>query len=218
MLYKIEKKLLDFYTSGDSAESFFAGRRVKTAKFRRVIRACFYLHCIAAIACIALSALFSAGFDIVKISVCALTAVIFAFFAVGDLDHVKTISCVIDFAFAAGAFITGALGAHRTLYLICGGIMCLLGFSMIVSAVAAACKRFLENAAPYRTSIPSEEYDDIPDLPEEYRLNLLTAQEEEPQELIPPPPTPPLPPSSKMRELAGQVYEIICSETEKNEM
>ena len=220
MLDKIEKKLLDFYTDGGTAEDFFAARRIKTAKFRKMIRACFYLHCIAALACIVLSIVFGAGFDIVKISVCALTSVIFAFFAVGDLEHVKAISCVIDFAFAAGAFVTAALGTHSTLFIICGVIMCVLGLSMIISAAAAACKRFLENASPFmtrrgNTAQPADDYDDIPDLPEEYRLNLLMAQAQE-QQLSPPPPPPP-PPISKMRELADQVCEIICGKSDKSE-
>lgn len=220
MLEKIEKKLLDFKTAGSTAEDFFAARRARTAKFRKVIRACFYLHCIAALACIVLSIAFSAGFDIVKISVCALTSVIFAFFAVGDLEHVKAISCVIDFAFAAGAFVTAALGTHSTLYIICGIIMCVLGLLMMLSAAAAACKRFLDNASPFmirreNSTQPADEYDDIPDLPEEYRINLLMAQAQEQQPI--PPPSPPPPPISKMRELADQVCEIICGGSDKSE-
>ncbi len=213
MTYKIKKKLLHFYTSGNVAEDFIASRRRKNAKFRRVIRACFYLHCIVALVCIALSVILCAGFDIVKISVCALASVVFAFFAVGDLEHVKTISCIIDFAFAAGAFVTSVFGEHKTLYITCGIMMSVLGLSMIVSGIAGACKRYLDSVSPYMirrddyTQL-NEEIDDIPDMPDFYDIPDMP---ESIGEDIPPMP----PPNSKMRELADQVCEIICGEPPK---
>ncbi len=213
MTYKIKKKLLHFYTSGNVAEDFIAARRKKTAKFRRVIRVCFYLHCITALICIALSIILCAGFDIVKVSVCALASVVFAFFAVGDLEHVKTISCVIDFAFAAGAFVMAAFGEHKTLYLTCGILMSVLGLSMIVSGIAGACKRYLDNVSPYMirredyTQL-NEEIDDIPDMPDFYDIPDMPENIEED--------IPPMPPqNSKMRELADQVCEILCGEPPK---
>ncbi len=214
MMYKIKKKLLHFYTSGNVAEDFIASRRRKNAKFRRVIRACFYLHCIVALVCIALSVILCAGFDIVKISVCALASVIFAFFAVGDLEHVKTISCIIDFAFAAGAFVTSVFGEHKTLYTTCGIMMSVLGLSMIVSGIAGVCKRYLDSVSPYMirredyTQV-NEEIDDIPDMPDFYDIPDMPENIEEDD--IPPMP----PPNSKMRELADQVCEIICGEPPK---
>lgn len=213
MMYKIKKKLLHFYTSGNVAEDFIAARRRKNAKFRRVIRVCFYLHCIVALVCIALSIILCAGFDIVKVSVCALASVVFAFFAVGDLEHVKTISCVIDFAFAAGAFVMSAFGELKALYLTCGILMSVLGLSMIVSGIAGACKRYLDSVSPYMIRHDdytrlNEEIDDIPDMPDFYDIPDMPESIEED---IPPMP----PPNSKMRDLADQVCEIICGEPPK---
>lgn len=218
MMYKIKKKLLHFYTSGNVADDFIAARRRKNAKFRRVIRACFYLHCIVALVCITLSIVLCAGFDIVKISVCALASVVFAFFAVGDLEHVKTISCVIDFAFAAGAFVTSVFGEHKTLYITCGILMSMLGLSMILSGIAGACKRYLDSVSPYMirhddyTRLNSEEIDDIPDMPDLYDLYDIPDMPED-IEVEDIPPMPPI--NSRMRELADQVCEIICGEPSK---
>lgn len=215
MMYKTNKKLLHFYTNSSVADDSFAARRAKTAKLRKVIRTCFYLHCVVAVICIALSIILCAGFDIVKVCVCTLTSVVFAFFAVGDLEHVKTISCVIDFTFAAGSFVSAALGQHKPLYITCGILMTILGISMIVSNIAAHLKRSLDSSSPFimrreSRSQPSSGYDDlpeiddIPDMPEDYIIEL------------PAPPPPPPPQTGKMRELANQVCEIICGESNKN--
>lgn len=220
MKYKNNKKRLYFSTGDNPAEDSFAFRKAKTARLRNVIRTCFYLHCAAAVACIALSVILSAGFDIVKISVCAVTSVVFAFFAVGELEHVKAISCVIDFTFAAGAFISVALGQNKLLFLVSGILMTILGISMIVSAIAAARKRALDNPSAFsqrRDGHPQQnsfsaypDYDDIPDLPEDYvvetPVNVQTA-----------PSTPTPRPYENMRKLAAQVSEILCAEPDKND-
>ena len=149
MMYKTKKTRLYISASDNAAEDSFAARRAKTAKLRKIIRTCFYLHCIVAVVCIALSIILSAGFDIAKVSVCTITSVVFAFFAVGDLEHVKTISCVINFTFAAGAFITAALGQHKLLFIVCGILMTMLGIAMIISNIAASRKRALDNISPF---------------------------------------------------------------------
>lgn len=226
MMYKTKKRPLKINLSGGIAEDFYTARRAKTAKLRRIIRACFYLHCLIALVCILLSIILQAGFDIVKVTVCSLTSVVFAFFAVGELEHVKTISCVIDFAFAAGAFITALLGQHRGLFITCGILMCVLGISTIISGIAAARKQALNSAPPpagqragfTRQDLP--DYDDIPDLPEDYIFPEIpsisdTANITDPTETPEVPQVPPQP-AGKMRELANQVCEIICGESKEN--
>ena len=42
MKYRIKKKLIHFYTSGNVAEDFVASRRKKVSVMRKIIRACFY--------------------------------------------------------------------------------------------------------------------------------------------------------------------------------
>lgn len=196
------------YSPPDGTSETAAGRRTKTAAFRAVIRACFYLHCALALSCIILSIAFSAGADIVKISVCALTSVVFAFFAVGDIEHINIISTVIDFVFAAGGYVLSIFGDHRTLFLICGILMSILAISSLLSVIAAARKRALQDNAlnmlrRERDLLQhhSDDLDDIPDMPEDLIV-------EQPPQEIPPP-------VGKMRELANQVCEIICGASEK---
>ena len=219
MMNKTNKKRQYLSANGSAAEDSFALRKAKTARLRKVIRTCFYLHCIAAVVCIALSIILSAGFDIVKVCVCTITSVVFAFFAVGDLDHVKTISCVIDFTFAAGAFITVALEQNKLLFIICGILMTILGISMIVSGIAASRKRALDNISPFmlrrEKRAPQNnnysaypDYDDIPDLPEDYVI-------ETPAAALSSAPLAPRP-YENMRKLADQVCEILCEEPVKD--
>ena len=169
------------------------------------------LLCALALVCVILSIAFSAGFDIIKISVCAVTSVIFAFFAVGDLEHINIISLVIDFVFAAGGYILSIFGEHRTLFLICGISMTVLAVSSLLSVIASSRKRALQEAAfsmlrrenrPQQPRQQEDEFDDIPDMPED-----LIIEESLPE--IPPQPV------GKMRELANQVCEIICGEPNK---
>ena len=228
MMYKTNKTRLRYSAKDNPIEDSYAFRRAKTTKLRKIIRACFYLHCIAAVICIALSIVLSAGFDIVKVCVCTITSVVFAFFAVGDMEHVNVISCVIDFTLAAGAFVSAALGQHKLLFVICGIIMTLLGSSMIVSGIAAKRKRALESTSPLtfrreqRTKQDSysayPDYDDIPDMPEDYVIETPLVSMPTPAPTTPPPPPAPPPPRpyEKMHELADNVREILCGESNKN--
>ncbi len=195
----------------DGISTATAERRTKIAKLRAVIRACFYLHCALALVCIILSIAFAAGYDIIKVSVCALTSVVFAFFAVGDLEHINIISLVIDFVFAAGGYILSIFGEHKTLFLICRISMTVLVVASILSVIASSRKRALQEAAfsmlrrEKRSPQPrqqEEEFDDIPDMPEDLII-------EEPLPEIPPQPV------GKMRELADRVCEILCGEQNK---
>ncbi len=68
MKYRIKKKLIHFYTSGNVAEDFVASRRKKVSVMRKIIRACFYLHCAAALLCIGLSILLGSGLEVVLIT------------------------------------------------------------------------------------------------------------------------------------------------------
>ena len=217
-MYKTNKKRLQLYKNANAPEDSFAFRRARTAKLRNIIRTCFYLHCAAALICIALSIILSAGFDIVKVCVCTVTSVVFAFFAVGDLDHVKTISCVIDFTFAAGAFISAALGTHKLLFIVCGIFMTILGISMIVSAIAASRKRALDNTSPFMLHHEKNsqqnnysaypEYDDIPDMPDDY---VIESHPEPTMTQQPPAPQP----YENMHRLAEQVRDILTGEADQ---
>ena len=142
MIHKIKKKLIHFYTNGNIAEDFVASRRTKVNRLRGWIRACFYLHCAAALLCIGLSVLLGAGSAVIYITVCALISAWFALFAVGDLMATKVMSPVLDFIFAGGAIVAGLFIEPKLPYFICGGIMILVGLAAIGAAIVGVIKRF----------------------------------------------------------------------------
>ena len=83
MKKNIENKLLHFYTSGNIYEDFAAARTLKTARLRRIIRICFYAHCVVAALCIILAAALGAGLGTIPVAVCEIILAGLAFLAVG---------------------------------------------------------------------------------------------------------------------------------------
>ncbi|MCH5206375.1 MAG: hypothetical protein J1F09_05420 [Oscillospiraceae bacterium] len=170
-------------------------------KFRKLIRACFYLHCAAALLCIGLSILLGAGSMVIYIAVCALLAAWFALFAVGDLLIMKIISPILDFVLATAAFVASGFVEPKSPLILSGIIMILSGIAASGAVLVSLCKQFLEEYPP--RLVRREDYtllpsfgDDAPESPE---------QEDE---------LPPL--TSEMRELAKQLREILCKEPEKD--
>lgn len=199
MFHKTKKRLIHFYTNGNIAEDFVASRRAKVNKLRGFIRACFYLHCTAALTCIGLSLILGAGAAAVPITICALIAAWFALFAVGDLMVMKVVLCVLDFAFAGGAFVAGAFLEPKSPFFVCGGIMTLAGFLAIGAVFAAVLREFLEEYSP--RLIRREDYTILYEVSEE--------RFESPEEEEDIPPLPPL--TSEMRELSKQLRDILCT-------
>lgn len=198
MKYRIKKKLIHFYTSGNIAEDFVASRRKKVSVLRKIIRVCFYLHCAAALLCIGLSILLGSGFEVVAITLCAVIAAWIALFAVGDVGMIKLLLIAADLVFAAAGFTVGAL-TERAVFFCCGAVMIIVMISAGLSYFAARCKEFLESCSP--RSIRRDDYTLLPNFAPESEDILPSLDNEE---------IPPLPPlTSEMRELARQLSDIL---------
>lgn len=204
MKYKIKKKLIHFYTSGNIAEDFVASRRKKVSMLRKIIRACFYLHCAAALLCIGLSILLGSAFEVVAITICTVAAAWVALFAVGDVRTIKLLLIAADLALAAAGFTVGALTRHGVFFG-CGAVMVIVMLAAAFSYLAARCKDFLEGYSP--RLIRRDDYTLLPNFAPESEDILPSLDDEE---------LPPLPPlTSEMRELARQLSDILNTIPEK---
>lgn len=204
----IEKKLLHFYTDGSIYEDFSESRAKKTAVLRRIIRACFYAHCAAAIICIVLAAVLRAGLGTIAVAVCEVVLAALAFLAVGDMTLMKTLLYCGDIVFAAAMFVTGALNENKTPFFIVGAASVVAALIALVAFFAALCKIFLDSFSPlslrreHYTLLPnlsSDVPDDIPDIPD---------MPDEPMIILPPP-------RSEFQELADKLKDILRAPKEE---
>ena len=201
----IKNKLLHFYTDGSIYEDFAESRAKKTAKFRRIIRACFYAHCAAAVICIVAAAVMHAGLGTVAVAVCEVILATMAFLAVGDMTLMKTLLYCGDIVFAAAMFVTGAMSENKTPFYIAGAVSVVVALIALAAFFAALCKMFLEGFSPlairreHYTLLPNFSYDvpdDIPDMPD-------TFEKGDDSKIVLPPPR------SEFQELADKVKEIF---------
>lgn len=202
----IENKLLHFFTGGSIYEDFAETRAKKTAKLRRVIRACFYVHCAAAAISIAIAAAMRAGAGVIAVAVCEMLLVGLAFLSVGEMTLLKTLLYCGDIVFAAAMFVTGALSEIKTPFFAVGAISVVTALCALAAFFAAGFKMFLEDFSPldlrreHYTLLPNlsaEQSEDIPDMPDE------------PEIVLPPAKT-------EMQELAEQLKEILCKPKTEN--
>ncbi len=205
MKYRIKKKLIHFYTSGNVAEDFVASRRKKVSVMRKIIRACFYLHCAAALLCIGLSILLGSGLEVVLITLFTVGAAWLALFAVGDTRTMKAVLIIADLVFTAASFAIGAFAAHKAAFISSGVIMLLSGIAAAVSYFTSICKDYLEGYSP--RLIRRDDYTLLHSFAPETSEKIIPSRDEE---------LPPLPPlTSEMRELAKQLKDILCTVPEK---
>lgn len=205
MKYRIKKKLIHFYTSGNVAEDFVASRRKKVSVMRKIIRACFYLHCAAALLCIGLSILLGSGLDVVLITLFTVGAAWLALFAVGDTRTMKAVLIAADLAIAAAGFTAGAFVEHKAAFISSGAIILLAGIAAAISYFTSICKDYLEGYSP--RLLRRDDYTLLHSFAPEKSEQIILSRDEE---------LPPLPPlTSEMRELAKQLKDILCTVPEK---
>ena len=217
----IKNKLLHFYTSGNIYEDFAESRTKKTAKLRRVIRACFYAHCAAAIICIALAAVLRAGLGIIAVTVCEIVLATLAFLAVGDMMLMKTLLYCGDILFAAAMFVTGALGSVRTPFFAVGAVSLAAALIALAAFFAASCKLFLEGFSPL--SLRREHYTKLPNFkdaePEKVSEKTdIPEKTDAPEKIVVPDEKPVIvpPPRSEFQELADKLKEVFRQPKYKN--
>ncbi|MDE7362400.1 MAG: hypothetical protein K2N38_10755 [Oscillospiraceae bacterium] len=205
MNYKIKKKLIHFYTTGNIAEDFVSSRRKKVTVMRRIIRGCFYLHCAAALLCIGLSILLGSGLEIVLITLFTVLAAWLALFAVGDAALMKLALIAADVLLAAAGYVTGALVEHKAVFFSCAAVMTIAALAAVGSYLTSLCRAYLEGFSP--RLVRRDDYTLLHNFaPETDEIISLRVGDE----------LPPLPPlTSEMRELANQLKEILCAVPEK---
>lgn len=204
MKYKIKKKLIHFYTSGNIAEDFVASRRKKVSALRKVIRACFYLHCAAALLCIGLSVLLGSAPVVVAITLCTVIAAWLALFAVGGSALMKLLLVAADIVLAAAGFTAGALTSFKAAFFSSASVMVITSASAVALYIAARCRDYLESYSP--RLIRRDDYTLLSNFAPESEDITLSADYV----------LPPLPPlTSEMKELANQLKEILAAPPEK---
>ncbi len=203
MINKIKKNLIHFCTSGNVTEDFVASRRIKVRKLRKVIRACFYAHCAAALLCFLISFAFGSGKTTIFITAAALIPAWLSFFAAGKNMPVKIVLFTLDFLFSAALITWGALHKPGAVFFVCGGILVIEGAFGVASYIAALCKRFLDEFQPRNirrtdyTLYSDMHFELIPDQPGDKKTEDI-------------PSLPPL--TSEMRLLANKLKDIICND------
>lgn len=199
MFNKIKKNLIHFCTNGNITEDFVASRRKKVRKLRRVIRACFYVHCVAALLCFVISFAFGTDKATIIITPIALVLAWISFFAAGKNMPVKVVLFTLDFLFGIAMITWGALHSPAAVFTWCGVIMLVAGAFGIAAYIAALCKRFLNEFQPRNLRRA------------DYTL-LSNPNPEKPidEESQTPVSLPPL--TSDMRVLAEKLKEIICDD------
>lgn len=199
MLENIKKRIIHFYTHGNIIEDFVEARRRKTAKLRRIIRACFYIQCALAAGCIA-SALLMGTSGVSAIIAGAVAVCVVAFISLGGGTAEKTILYILDLAYAVICFIVGGLGGSSA-FIVCGVLMLLSAGAALGGFFAAWCRQYLLDFSPAR--ITRSDYTRL-------TAGLSEPPPEAPQMVPPPAPAPPPPPpKSEMEMLAEKLSEIL---------
>lgn len=200
-----ERKLLHFVTTGSIYEDFAAARTRKTERLRRVIRVCFYAHCLAAVLCIVLAAALHAGAGIIAVVLCELFLAGLAFLAVGDMKLLKLLLCGGDLLFTIIMFVTGSVSGNKPPFCAVGAVSVAATLLAAVTLAAAFCKAYLENFSPL--ALRREHYTRLPN------LNSDTAKDDndnkEPLIVLPPKRT-------EMQELSDKLKEILCKPKEQD--
>lgn len=128
MLDGIKRRLIHFKTDGKSIVSdFVSARQRRAGAFRRVIHACFYIQCAAALVCIVSGFAMGGSVTGLVLTVGAAASVAAALMAVTGEFVVRTVSYILNLVYSVICFILG------------GALFTLCGFMMLISAAAALC-------------------------------------------------------------------------------
>ena len=202
MLDGIKKRLIHFETDGKSIVSDFVSVRQRRAgALRRVIHACFYIQCAAALVCVVCSFAMGGAVTGFILTVGAVASAGAALMAVTGDSAVRTISYILDMVYSVICFILGG-----TLFTLCGIVM-------LVSAAAALCGFAAGYFREYLLQFPPVKL-----TPEDYTLTggaVDTAAEAVSQPELPPEPEPQ--PKSELMLVAERVSQIMNTPHEKQE-
>lgn len=128
MLDGIKKRLIHFESDGKSVVSdFVSARQRRAGALRRVVHACFYIQCAAALVCVACGFAMGGAFTGLALTIGAAATVAAALMAVAGEPVIRVVSCALDVVYALICFIVSGNG---TVFLICG-------LAMLAAAIAA---------------------------------------------------------------------------------
>ena len=197
MLDRIKKRLIHFNTDGASIVSdFVAARQKRAGLLRRVVHACFYIQCAAALVCVVCGfAMGGAGVGII-LAVGAAASVGAALMAVSGDFAVRTISYVLDLVYAVICFAAGG-----TLFTLCGALMLVAAAAALIGFASVYFRGFLLEFSPVKLT------------PEDYTIiggavrETPPPREEPVQQAAEPAPKPE--PKSELLLIAEQVSQIM---------
>lgn len=190
MLEGIKKRLLHFDTDGVSVISdFVCARQRRAGVLRRVVHACFYIQCAAALVCVVIGFAAGGAFPGVLLTIGALASAAAALAAVPGDQAIATVSYFLDLVYAVICFVAGGI------FTPCGAIM-------LLSSLAALCGFFTGHLRGFLLSYPASGI-----TPGDYTLTGTPP--------VPPPESQPLPQepqkprSSELMMIAEQVAQIL---------
>ncbi len=200
MTEKFKKRLIHFKTHGNIIEDFVCARTRRTRTLRRIIHACFYTQCAAAVCCIIAALALDIGAALAAVIAGAVASCVVAFIALGGGAAEKTILYLLDIVYAVISFTAGAMGAGAAFF-ICGALMLLAAAVSFVGYYVSHLRDFLTGFSPAR--ITKDDYTLIPLAGE-----IMNVVKEEPL-------TPPPPPKTELMMLSEQLAEILSQEPKK---
>lgn len=144
MLDKIKDRLLHFETDGDIIPDFINTRLARAAKLRNTVRICFYAQSVSALLCIGAGlALGDTLTECIFAVLAAVLVIVVALFALGGGSAEKTVSYIMNFAYAVVCFVLGGLGMY-----ICGALMLCAAVAAFISFFADYLRRWLLEYSP----------------------------------------------------------------------
>lgn len=189
MFDNYKKSLLHFETDGKNImHDFVSSRLKKAAGMRRVIHACFYVQCVAAITSIIVGLVFAPEvFSKVFATMAGISVILVAFFALGGHSGEKTASYVLDMVYAVTSFFMGGIAMY-----FCGSLL-------LVAAVASLTEFIVGYFRDWLLGFPTMM------IKREHYTYTGPVEAEEPEEELPPPE----PQKSELQEVAEAFMDIL---------
>lgn len=136
MLDGIKKRLIHFESDGKSVVSdFVSARQRRAGALRRVVHACFYIQCAAALVCVVCGFAMGGAFTGLALTIGAAAAAAAALMSVAGESVIRAVSCALNVVYALICLIVSGNG---TVFVICGlamlaaalaaGVVCIAGY------------------------------------------------------------------------------------------
>ena len=143
---RIKKRLIHFNTDGASVVSdFVSARQRRAGLLRRTVHACFYIQCVAALACVVCGFAMGGAAVGAVLTIGAAASAGAALMAVSGDFVIRTISYVLDLVYSVICFVIGG-----ALFTVCGVLMLIAAAAALVGFAAGYFREFLLGFSPAR--------------------------------------------------------------------